>query len=128
MNREDLEKRKSELSEQEKAILFQGETEIPFSGELLHEKRKGLFTCKVCNTPLFDSQTKFESGTGWPSFDKALPNAVEYFDDTSHGMNRVEVRCSHCHAHLGHVFPDGYTETGNRFCMNSICLNFEQEK
>ncbi len=124
----DIEKRKEELSDEEKNVLFHGGTEVPFSGELLHEKRDGMFRCKVCNTPLFKSDAKFDSGTGWPSFDQALENAVEYIDDTSMGMTRSEVRCATCHAHLGHVFPDGPTSTGKRYCMNSVCLSFEENK
>lgn len=124
----DIEKRKNELSELEKNVLFHGGTEAPFSGELLHEKRDGNFRCKVCNTKLFSSNAKFDSGTGWPSFDQALPKAVEYIEDTSMGMTRTEVTCATCHSHLGHVFPDGPTTTGKRYCMNSVCLAFEEEK
>lgn len=124
----DFEARKKELSELEKNVLFHGGTEAPFSGELLHEKREGSFTCKVCNTPLFVSNAKFDSGTGWPSFDQALPGAVEYVEDTSMGMVRTEVKCATCHSHLGHVFPDGPTSTGKRYCLNSVCLTFEEEK
>lgn len=122
----DIEKRKQELTKEEKHVLFEGGTEAPFSGELLHEKRSGMFTCKVCSTPLFASDTKFDSGSGWPSFDQALPGAVEYIEDSSHGMTRSEVRCATCHAHLGHVFPDGPTETGKRYCMNSVCMEFKE--
>jgi peptide-methionine (R)-S-oxide reductase len=116
------------LTEEEKQVLLEGGTERPFTGTLLHETRKGSFLCKLCASPLFSSDTKFDSGTGWPSFDKALPGAVEYIEDTSHGMVRKEVRCATCHAHLGHVFPDGPTATGERFCMNSICLTFNEDK
>lgn len=124
----DLEKRKEELTEIEKEVLFEGGTEAPFSGALLDEHRAGTFTCKVCDTPLFASGAKFDSGTGWPSFDEAIKGAVEHIEDDSHGMRRVEVRCATCHAHLGHVFPDGPTETKERYCMNSVCLAFKEEE
>lgn len=123
----DLEKRKQELTEEEKEVLFEGGTEVPFSGLLLDEHRSGTFTCKVCDTPLFASGAKFDSGTGWPSFDEAIKGAVEHIEDDSHGMRRVEVRCATCHAHLGHLFPDGPTETKERYCMNSVCLAFKEE-
>lgn len=128
MDKEIIEKRKKELTPEENHVLFEGGTEAPFSGALLNEKRDGMFKCKVCGTPLFASNTKFDSGTGWPSFDQALPGAVEYVDDTSLGMSRTEVKCATCHAHLGHLFPDGPTETGKRYCMNSVCLSFEEMK
>lgn len=121
-----VEQRKQELTEEEKHVLFEGGTERPFSGELLNEHRKGMFACKVCRTPLFSSNAKFDSGTGWPSFDQALPGAVEYVEDTSLGMLRTEVRCANCHAHLGHVFDDGPETTGKRYCMNSICMEFKE--
>lgn len=123
----DIEARKKELTEEERNVLFEGGTEAPFSGELLHESRTGNFVCKVCGTPLFSSDAKFESGSGWPSFDKALHGAVEYTEDNSIGMARTEIRCANCHAHLGHVFPDGPTDTGNRFCTNSVCMEFRTE-
>lgn len=133
----DIEKRKEQLSEKERRVLFEGGTEAPFSGELLHENRKGMFTCKVCGAPLFVSDAKFDSGTGWPSFDQSLPGAVEYVEDRSHGMSRVEVRCAVCHAHLGHMFDDlpahagqagGLSRTGKRYCMNSVCLEFSADE
>lgn len=124
----DIEKRKKELTEQEKHVLFEGGTEVPFTGELLNEHRKGMFTCKVCGTPLFASDAKFESGSGWPSFDQALPGAVELTEDTSLGMVRTEARCATCHAHLGHVFEDGPVTTGKRYCMNSICMEFSADE
>jgi peptide-methionine (R)-S-oxide reductase len=123
-----IEERKKELTAAENHVLFQGGTEAPFSGELLNEHREGMFRCKVCSTPLFASDAKFDSGTGWPSFDQSLPGAVEYVEDTALGMTRTEVRCSTCHAHLGHVFPDGPTGTGKRYCMNSVCLAFDEKK
>lgn len=115
------------LTDEEKRVLFEKGTEAPFSGELLHEKREGGFRCKVCHTLLFDSQAKFDSGTGWPSFDQAIKDAVTYVEDTSLGMSRVEVVCKTCKAHLGHVFPDGITATGTRYCINSVCLAFEEK-
>jgi peptide-methionine (R)-S-oxide reductase len=138
----DIEIRKKELTPMENHVLFEGGTEAPFSGELLNEHRDGMFRCKVCNTPLFASGAKFDSGTGWPSFDQSLPGAVEYVEELGSedavsqqasarspqfGMARTEVRCSTCHAHLGHVFPDGPTGTGKRYCMNSVCLAFDEK-
>lgn len=123
-----IEQKKQELTPEEQNVLFHGGTERPFTGELLNEHRSGMFRCKVCNAALFASDAKFDSGTGWPSFDQALPNAVEYIEDDAYGMTRTEVRCATCHAHLGHVFPDGPDSTGKRYCMNSICLAFEEEK
>lgn len=123
---EKIAKSKTTLDEEAKNVLFHGGTEAPFTGELLHEDRKGTFRCKVCNTALFESDAKFDSGTGWPSFDQALPGAIEYIEDTTLDMSRVEARCATCHAHLGHVFPDGPSSTGKRYCMNSVCLSFEE--
>ncbi len=124
MNKTEL---KEKLTDEEYRVAVEGGTERPFSGDLLDEKRQGSFACKVCGSPLFSSETKFESGTGWPSFDKALPNAIKYIKDISFGMERAEVRCDHCDAHLGHVFDDGPTETGERYCVNSVCLQFKEE-
>jgi len=93
----------------------------------VHMKEKGRFTCKACGNVLFSSDTKFDSGTGWPSFDAAIPGAVEFKNDTSHGMQRTEVVCAKCGAHLGHVFDDGPTATGKRYCINSICLAHTKE-
>ena len=103
-------------------VLREKGTEIPFSGKYVNEKRSGMYNCAVCGSQLFSSETKFDSGTGWPSFDQALPGAVEYVQDNAHGMDRNEVVCAKCKSHLGHVFDDGPTKTGKRYCMNSVCL------
>jgi peptide-methionine (R)-S-oxide reductase len=124
----DIEERKNNLTEEEKRVLLEGETETPFTGALLDEKRDGMYRCKVCGTLLFGSDTKFDSGTGWPSFDQAIPGAIEHVEDTQHRMKRTEARCAVCHSHLGHIFDDGPTETGKRYCMNSVSLDFEEEK
>jgi len=119
---------KARLSEEEYAVLREGATEAPFSGEFVHTDAKGMFTCKVCGNPLFASDTKFDSGTGWPSFDDAIPGSVETKTDTSHGMVRTEVVCAKCGSHLGHVFDDGPSATtGKRYCINSVCLNLEEQ-
>lgn len=102
-------------------------TEAPFSGKYLHEKSAGTYKCANCGNPLYSSETKFDSGTGWPSFDQALPGAVEYIEDDSHGMHRTEVVCAKCKSHLGHVFDDGPSTTGKRYCMNSVCLDLEKK-
>ena len=100
---------------------------MPGTGKLLHNKENGMYACGGCGTELFASDTKFDSGTGWPSFDKAIPGAVEFHDDGAHGMRRVEVTCAKCGGHLGHVFDDGPTKTKKRFCINSCALKFEKK-
>jgi peptide-methionine (R)-S-oxide reductase len=118
------------LSDEEKRILFEGGTEAPFSGALLSEKREGAFTCKNCGEVLFTSDTKFDSGTGWPSFtEPANREHVVLKEDASHGMLRTEVTCGNCGAHLGHVFDDGPVDKGGqRYCINSACLAFSPEE
>lgn len=113
------------LSPDQFRVLRQHGTERPGSSPLNYEKRTGTFSCAGCGLPLFSSDTKFESGTGWPSFWAPLPGAIETSIDDSHFMSRVEVHCARCHGHLGHVFPDGPAPTGNRYCMNGISLRFE---
>ena len=100
-------------------------TERPFTSPLNDEKRTGVFRCAGCGEPLFDSKTKYESGSGWPSFWQPLPNAVATNRDSTHGMTRVEVHCRNCGGHLGHVFDDGPAPTGQRYCMNGVSLKFE---
>ena len=108
------------------AVLRQEGTERPGSSPLNHESRPGRFVCAGCDIPLFASTTKFDSGTGWPSFFAPLPEAVETQSDTSVGMRRTEVRCQRCGGHLGHVFADGSAPTGLRYCMNGAALRFEE--
>ena len=112
------------LTEEQYYIMREHGTERPGSCALLYEKRPGTFACAGCDTPLFQSTLKFESGTGWPSFNDPLPGAVETTTDRSHGMVRTEVHCATCGSHLGHVFPDGPPPTGLRYCINGVALNF----
>jgi peptide-methionine (R)-S-oxide reductase len=100
-------------------------TERPGSCALLHEHRAGAFTCAGCDSKLFESQLKFESGTGWPSFNDPVPGSVETTTDRSYGMERTEVHCATCGSHLGHVFPDGPPPTGLRYCINGVALKFQ---
>ena len=109
-------------------ILREEGTEPPGSSPLNHEKRDGTFVCAGCGQPLFSADTKYESGSGWPSFFKPLDSSVETTTDRSHGMTRVEVHCRNCGGHLGHVFPDGPQPTGERYCMNGAALTFDPEK
>ncbi|MGF6821824.1 peptide-methionine (R)-S-oxide reductase [Microbacterium sp. ZKA21] len=120
---------RAELGDQQYAVLRQAATERAWTGELLDEERAGLYTCGACGAELFKSGTKFDSGCGWPSFYESVrPDAVELIEDTTLGMVRTEVRCASCGSHLGHVFPDGFgTPTGDRYCMNSLALNFTPE-
>lgn len=113
---------KQKLTPEQYAVLREKGTEVPFTGKLLHETRDGSYVCAACGNPLFASGAKFDSGSGWPSFDEALPGAVKVTEDTSHGMQRTEITCAHCGSHLGHLFDDGPTKTGKRYCMNSVCL------
>ena len=115
------------LSPEQYAVLRQAGTERPFSGKYVDAKDDGTYKCAACGNELFDSSTKFDSGTGWPSFWEAVrPEAVELVEDRAHGMVRTEVRCARCGSHLGHVFPDGPKPTGERYCMNSLALDLDK--
>ena len=126
MPRTEEEWQKALTPEQYKVLREKG-TEAPFSGKLLHADKDGTYTCAACGNPLFSSDAKFESGTGWPSFDQAIAGAVKEIPDNSHGSSRTEIVCARCGSHLGHVFDDGPTETGKRFCLNSVCLELDTD-
>ena len=113
------------LTPEQFAVLRQSATERPFTSPLLNEHRRGLFACAGCDRDLFSSETKFDSGTGWPSFWAPLDKAVGTTEDTSFGMTRTAVHCSRCGGHLGHVFDDGPKPTGLRYCMNGLALSFK---
>ena len=121
-DRERLAKR---LSAEERRVLLDHGTEPPFCGGLLANKEEGVYGCRLCGLPLFRSRAKFESGTGWPSFYEPFdPEHIREIRDASHGMVRLEIRCQRCGSHLGHVFPDGPPPTGQRYCLNSVAMEF----
>jgi peptide-methionine (R)-S-oxide reductase len=117
----------TELTPEQYKVLREHGTEMRGSSPLNNEKGPGTFRCAGCGKPLFDAGTKFESGTGWPSFWAPLPGAVDTKTDRSYGMTRTEVHCADCGGHLGHVFPDGPQPTGERYCMNGVALKFESK-
>lgn len=116
----------SDLSPEQYNVCFLKGTEPPFSGKYYENKEAGIYSCAVCKTPLFASDTKFDSGTGWPSFwDSIAKDTVAQIEDNEYGMRRIEVQCNNCGSHLGHVFPDGPKPTGQRYCINSLSLDFQ---
>jgi peptide-methionine (R)-S-oxide reductase len=117
----------NELSDEEFIVLRKKGTELPFTGKYNNHFDKGVYRCRACDTPLYDSESKFESGCGWPSYDKALPGALEFIKDNSHGMIRTEIVCAKCGGHQGHVFNDGPSTTGERYCVNSVSIRFDSE-
>lgn len=124
---------KTRLSPEEYAVLRDGATEAPFSGKYLKAPADGVYHCKVCNAPLFNTHTQEDAEKspaglrGWPSFNDAIPHALEFKPDDSGGMHRTEVVCAKCGSHLGHLFDDPGTKTGKHYCVNSVCLNLEEE-
>ena len=119
---------RTQLTPEQYYVTRQHGTERAGTSPLNKEKRDGMYVCVCCGEPLFSSDAKFDSGTGWPSFDEALPGAVEYHTDTSHGMVRTEITCARCGSHLGHVFDDGPTASGKRYCINSVCLKLDEKE
>ncbi len=117
-----------DFSPEERHVILNQGTERPGCGIFLDNKKSGTYTCRLCGLPLFASNAKFESGTGWPSFFQPFdPDHIRNIEDVAHGMRRVEIRCQRCDAHLGHVFDDGPRPTGQRYCLNSISLQFVDE-
>ncbi|MEK7170410.1 MAG: peptide-methionine (R)-S-oxide reductase MsrB [Patescibacteria group bacterium] len=125
MNRDELKKK---LTPEQYRVTQEKGTEAPFTGKFVDHHEKGIYACVVCGRPLFPSDTKFDSGTGWPSFADALPGAVSFKEDTDLGMKRTEITCTNCGAHVGHVFDDGPTDTGKKFCTNSCSLDFKAQE
>lgn len=117
---------KGKLTPEQYKVLREGSTETPFTGKYVYSEDDGIFRCAACNNPLFSSDNKFDSGTGWPSFDRPISaDSITTEADVRAGMRRIEVKCAKCQSHLGHVFDDGPTETGQRYCINSVCLDLQ---
>ncbi len=131
-NKYPVEKSESEwrelLDEKQYHILRQKGTEYPNTGTYNLHFEDGIYTCGACDAPIFKSENKFRSSCGWPSFDEAIPGSVENIRDTTHGMIRTEILCSNCGSHLGHVFDDGPTASGQRYCINSLSMEFKEEE
>jgi len=120
-----MKKNNPNLTAEQKSVLFEEETEAPRSSELNNEKREGSYYCANCGVKLFESGTKYESGSGWPSFFKSLPDVFETKTDNLLGYPRIEYHCKNCGGHHGHIFDDGPEPTGKRYCNNGVCLNFK---
>jgi peptide-methionine (R)-S-oxide reductase len=120
-------KNKNELSEEQKRILINKGTEPPFSGKYNLHFEDGVYKCAGCDEPLFESDMKFESNCGWPSFDESIKGKISYKKDRSLGIIRTEILCANCGVHLGHIFDDGPTDTGQRYCVNSLSLQFKKD-
>jgi len=129
MNYSDKDKLREILSDEEYSVTQNKETEPPFSGKYLNNKKSGIYSCICCNTKLFSSEHKYESHSGWPSFFDIIDSEnLKLIEDKSHGMSRIEVTCNKCGAHLGHVFDDGPKPTNKRYCINSVSLRFNNEE
>ena len=119
---------KDKLTEEEYQVTRQCGTEPPFSGKYYNHKEEGIYKCVCCDAELFSSSTKYDSGSGWPSFyDVVNKDSIQEIEDNSLGMTRIEIKCSKCDAHLGHIFPDGPNPTGMRYCINSLSLDFDKD-
>lgn len=128
MDKDLVAKLKEKLSPEEFEVIVNAGTERPFTGEFNMHFEKGTYTCKACGAPLFGSDSKFESGCGWPSFDRGIAEGrISEHRDLTHGMIRTEIRCAACDGHLGHVFEDGPTDTGLRYCVNSASIDFDSD-
>ena len=126
MNEEELKKK---LTPEQYHVLREKGTERPFTGTFYLHKEKGVYVCGACGNELFSSEMKFDSGCGWPSFDREIEgDKIRKIRDTTHGMIRTEIVCSNCNSHLGHIFDDGPTDTGMRYCVNSLSLDFKEKK
>ena len=117
---------KAELGLEKYKILRQKGTEFPHSGKYNLHFEEGIYSCAACNEPLFKSHSKFDAHCGWPSFDESIPGKIHYIKDKSHGMSRTEILCANCGGHIGHVFDDGPSKTKQRYCVNSLSINFKE--